>query len=229
MTDRRVGSDQPEGNLFKDRFTSMQHRALVEPRKPVSFVPLPFPPSLRCIADGVLLRQREASHAQDQGVREARVEALRVIASSTSASIVVLSFSVLVLSFVYWRCVACFVYMPFFPLRLLSHTSISACIFHGFHSIWLATGYMSRKTRLPPSSGDHWKASLPDATLSLPSWTTEIEYLICPALLPAFSIASVKVLLIPCPLSVSSSRDGRRVLQLLLSPDEYSSDDDIEK
>jgi len=26
---------QPEGNLFKDRFLSMQHRALIEPRVPV--------------------------------------------------------------------------------------------------------------------------------------------------------------------------------------------------
>ena len=26
---------KPEGNLFKDRFTSLQHRALIEPRKPV--------------------------------------------------------------------------------------------------------------------------------------------------------------------------------------------------
>jgi len=31
---------QPEGNLFKDRFLSMQHRALVEPRVPVLYVSL---------------------------------------------------------------------------------------------------------------------------------------------------------------------------------------------
>jgi len=30
---RRRG--QPEGNLFRDRFLSMQHRALIEPRVPV--------------------------------------------------------------------------------------------------------------------------------------------------------------------------------------------------
>ncbi len=29
---------KPEGNLFKDRFVSLQHRALIEPRAPVMYV-----------------------------------------------------------------------------------------------------------------------------------------------------------------------------------------------
>lgn len=37
---------KPEGNLFKDRFISLQHRALIEPRAPVMYVA----PRLVCLA-----------------------------------------------------------------------------------------------------------------------------------------------------------------------------------
>lgn len=86
---------KPEGNLFKDRFTSLQHRALIEPRKPVLCVSCSMPWAVAVTARGVISKltlpvfslplatfffspflKPQATHTGAQGVREACVEAL---------------------------------------------------------------------------------------------------------------------------------------------------------
>lgn len=64
---------QPEGNLFKDRYLALQKKALIEPRVKQMYVHLPA-----YLRASLTYLQAQASGGQDQGVREARLEAVRM-------------------------------------------------------------------------------------------------------------------------------------------------------
>jgi hypothetical protein len=69
---------QPEGNLFRDRFLSLQQRGLVEPRSLVLYVSY----SEVRIALFNDFSQRKEATGKDKGVRKARVETFRVVPMS---------------------------------------------------------------------------------------------------------------------------------------------------
>jgi hypothetical protein len=66
---------QPEGNLFRDRFVSMQHRALIEPRAPVMCVALVLPRLLHLL---IWCALQPVAPREDEDLREARFQAVRV-------------------------------------------------------------------------------------------------------------------------------------------------------
>ncbi len=64
-----------EGNLFRDRFVSLQRRAIIEPRAPVVCVAIK---KLLCCLLELIFSQRKEAETEGQGDRKARVQALYI-------------------------------------------------------------------------------------------------------------------------------------------------------